>query len=330
MVTSILHQEQNNIIKSLFKSYYSTAQLIEPEDIEMREFAIQPFDSESYIRHLSFSSVADLKSYIMDKIPLHVYYSTARYALPAARDMEEKGWLGSDLLFDIDADEICKDIRRINFCSKCGNIIEGSGTCPYDSTPLSEYVEIDDKCFLEVINNVKNLVELLEEDFEFKPIVIFSGSRGFHVRINCKDECGLLDSEDRKELVEYVKGEKVPNIKGTENSPGWLGRKAKGINSIIIDEQVTIDIRRLERVENSLNGKSGLLVKRIENLDEFKFDDSLSPFSGYTVVIPKITAKIKVLNMEIEMVRNIPLKVDASIGVYLHLKNVGELRAYVR
>jgi len=331
MVISISLQESSNIlIKSLFKSYYSKAELVEPSDIEMREFAIQPIGLGSYIRHLSFSSINELKSFILENVPLHIYYSSARYAIPAAKEMEEKGWLGSDLLFDIDADEVCKGLRQVNFCPVCGSIVQEGGKCPVDGNEVIKYVEIDRECLSEVIRNTLVLVEVLESDFGFSSIVTFSGNRGFHVRVECKDECGLLGQEERREILEYVKGDKVSEIRVTPDSPSWVGRRARGVRPIILDEQVTIDIRRLERVENSINGKSGFLVKRVNNLQDFTIDESLSPFNGYIIVIPKVNIRVSIFNETLELIRGTPIKVDASIGVYLHLKGLGEMKAYVR
>ncbi|MEM1626625.1 MAG: DNA primase small subunit PriS [Sulfolobaceae archaeon] len=331
MGTSILHQESSNVLlKSLFKSYYSKAELVEPSDIEMREFAIQPIGYGSYIRHLSFTSITELKSFILENLPLHLYYSSARYAIPAAKEMEEKGWLGSDLLFDVDADEVCKDLKRINFCPTCGSIVQGVGKCPIDGSEVVEYVEINKECLESTIKNTLTLIEILENDFGFLGVVTFSGNRGFHVRVECKDECGLLGQEERKEIVDYIKGEKVPEINVTPDSPSWIGRKVRGVKSVVLDEQVTIDVRRLERVENSINGKSGLLVKRVNDLANFTIDESLSPFNGYVIIIPKVSMKINIFDRVLEMNKNIPIRVEASIGVYLHLKSLGEMKAYVR
>ncbi|MEM3280777.1 MAG: DNA primase, partial [Saccharolobus sp.] len=43
MGISILHQGQTNLIRNLFKEYYANSNLILPNDMELREFALQPF-----------------------------------------------------------------------------------------------------------------------------------------------------------------------------------------------------------------------------------------------------------------------------------------------
>jgi len=92
-------------LRELFKAYYALdPPLVLPGDIIRREFAFQPFGLESYVRHLSFKDETSLRAYIKSKTPKHAYHSIAIYELPEAPSMEEKGWLGSDLLFDLDLD----------------------------------------------------------------------------------------------------------------------------------------------------------------------------------------------------------------------------------
>ncbi|QGA54282.1 DNA primase small subunit PriS [Sulfolobus sp. E5-1-F] len=330
MGTFTLHQGQSNLIKSFFRNYYLNAELGLPKDMELREFALQPFGSDTYVRHLSFSSSEELRDYLVNKnLPLHLFYSSARYQLPSARDMEEKVWMGSDLLFDIDADHICK-LRSIRFCPVCGNTV-ASEKCEKDGVEAIEYVEMTSECIKRGLEEARNLVEILENDFGLKPKVYFSGNRGFHVQVDCYGDCALLDSDDRKEIAEYVMGIDVPSYpNGSENAPGWVGRKNRGINGVTIDEQVTIDVKRLIRIPNSLHGKSGLIVKEVTNLDDFEFNETLSPFTGYTIFLPYISIETEVLGKRINLNRGIPIKIESSVGIYLHLKNLGEVKAYVR
>ncbi|ADX82482.1 DNA primase small subunit PriS [Saccharolobus islandicus] len=330
MGTFTLHQGQSNLIKSFFRNYYLNAELGLPNDMELREFALQPFGSDTYIRHLSFSSSEELRDYLVNRnLPLHLFYSSARYQLPSARDMEEKAWMGSDLLFDIDADHICK-LRSIRFCPVCGNAIT-SEKCERDNVETLEYVEMTSECIKRGLEEARNLVEILEDDFGLKPKVYFSGNRGFHVQVDCYGDCALLDSDERKEIAEYVMGVGVPSYPGgSENAPGWVGRKNRGINGVTIDEQVTIDVKRLIRIPNSLHGKSGFIVKEVTNLDDFEFNETLSPFTGYTIFLPYISIETEVLSRNIKLNRGVPIKIESSIGIYLHLKNLGEVKAYVR
>ncbi|WP_338601884.1 DNA primase small subunit PriS [Sulfolobus tengchongensis] len=330
MGTFTLHQGQSNLIKNFFRQYYSNANLELPKDMELREFALQPFGSDTYIRHLSFVSIDELKNYIVNvNIPLHLFYSSARYQLPAAKNMDEKGWMGSDLLFDIDADHICQ-LRSIRFCPICGSEVS-SEKCERDGSEAIEYTEMTNECINRGLDEARKLVDIIENDFGLKPKVYFSGNRGFHVQVDCFGDCALLDSDERKEIVEYVMGVGVPEYPaGDDTAPGWVGRRNRGIKGVEVDEQVTIDTKRLIRIPNSIHGKSGLIVKELNSIDDFKLNESLSPFKGFTVFLPYITIETEALDRRIKLYRNVPIKIEASIGVYLHLKGLGEVKAYVR
>ncbi len=323
MGISILRQGQSNLVRSLFRQYYLNAKLELPNDIELREFALQPFGIDTYIRHLSFNNVEELREYITNvNVPLHLFYSSARYQLPSAKNMDEKGWMGSDLLFDIDADHLC-NLRSVKFCPVCGNLVEGD-KCEKDNVEALEYVEMTSQCISRGLEEARRLVSVLENDFGFKPKVYFSGNRGFHVHVECYDDCALLDSEDRRQIAEYVMGVDLPEY---NEGPGWAGREKKAIS---IDEQVTIDTKRLVRIPNSIHGKSGLIVKELKSLDGFSLDDGLSPFSGFIVFLPYINIETEALGRVIKLQRGIPIKLEASVAVYLYLKSLGEVKGYVR
>ncbi|MCY0859256.1 MAG: DNA primase small subunit PriS [Sulfolobaceae archaeon] len=310
-----------------FTEYYSKAELILPDDMELREFAVQPFGGGPYIRHLSFTNPQELKAFVLKTVPLHLYYSVARYQLPAEKDLEAKGWLGSDLLFDLDADEVCGGSKKIYLCQDTGTAVEDPSTC----SNVEEYFEIDKDCVEKLKESAKAVVDILKQDFGLSPIVSFSGNRGFHIRVPCFGDCALLPPEARQEIAMYVSGEKVPEYVGSfKEDPGWPGRQARGISHINIDKQVTIDIRRLERIENSINGKSGLIVKKVDDIDSFEFGDHLSPFRGVVAFLPSYTVELTAFSQKVKLEKDVPIKLDASVGVYLALKGLGVVKAFVR
>ena len=82
------------------------------------------------IRHRGFKDPTALLGAIRDLVPAHVYFSTAYYKDPTA-PMEAKGWMGADLVFDIDADHLdtpCKATHDSWKCKGCGML--GSGGAP--------------------------------------------------------------------------------------------------------------------------------------------------------------------------------------------------------
>ncbi|MHA1873927.1 MAG: DNA primase catalytic subunit PriS, partial [Candidatus Heimdallarchaeaceae archaeon] len=71
-------------------------------EIERREFGFTSFEGWM-LRHKSFKNSSELKEFLQRSVPSDAYYSCAYYEDPEA-EMDRKGWLGADLIFDIDAD----------------------------------------------------------------------------------------------------------------------------------------------------------------------------------------------------------------------------------
>jgi DNA primase small subunit len=128
--------------------------------------------------------------------------------------MDKKGWLGADLVFDIDADHIptsCDKIHDEWTCGKCG--FSGKGitpeTCPACGGPKFDAKTWPcERCIDSARDETIKLVDILEKDFGFSGKdfhVFFSGHRGYHVHI--EDEVvKSLDAMARKEIVDYVLG----------------------------------------------------------------------------------------------------------------------------
>jgi len=351
-----LSSKTKNLIKGLFKEYYKKTDLRIPEDFILREFAFQTFDSDSYIRHKSFGSISTLKEYVISITPKHAYFSSALYREPSAENMDEKGWLGSDLVFDIDANEIpgCNPMR-VNVCLDDG--------C--DDVEL-----INDECLELAKEHEEELVEVLINDLGFKHDEIeiqFSGNRGFHTRVHPRDQSWLsLDSSARREIVDYLKGvdldlryivltssrsKKVRLSIPRTDEGGWRRRLAKKLintgledlrsklNEVIprcvihVDEKVTIDTSRLVRIQGSLNGKTGLKVIKLDmnGLQNFKLREELSPFTSYmALIIPTADINnINILGYELSFMKGMSYKVPASIAIYLALNKLAYINKII-
>src|SRR5699024_5111895 len=110
--------------------------------------------------------------------PRHVYFSAGRYDDPAANAMDEKGWQGSDLVFDLDADHL-----------------------PTVELGEDSYGEMLAKCKKALLR----LLDFLENDFGFRDLtIVFSGGRGYHVHIR-DPGVQALESDARREIVDYVR-----------------------------------------------------------------------------------------------------------------------------
>ncbi len=233
-------------IAGLFSSYYRAASLELPEDMRAREFAYQPLGSKTYVRHLSFKSEDDVREYFSKNPPLHLYYSSALYAYPEIPDMEQKKWLGSNLIFDIDADHLvkCRYMEQLHVCLDCGYLMRGSGIkkCPRCGSPrVAEAEPVPQECIRLAGREALKLVRVLDKELGLKNAKIyFSGNRGFHVHVECDEECLRMSSEDRRELVDYLKGVgldlsqilllgegkrmSASTVMPSPSDPGWRGR----------------------------------------------------------------------------------------------------------
>lgn len=316
--------DAEHLAKQLFKRYYRSASLDPPSGLEKREFGFVFFQSKGMVRHVGFPNGDEMRKYIVSRIPRHAYYSSAYYSNPSAEKMDEKGWLGADLIFDIDVDHIytpCKELHDYWVCRECG--AEGWGfvlKCPRcGSERITRQTWVCDTCIAVSRDETLKLVEFLEEDFgisDDEMYATFSGHRGFHLHIE-NEVFREVGQEVRREISDYVRGVGLaPELflvkKGRRyvlkygvEAPGWGGRIARyvlykyadqigegdvtsikltlpGWKSVFqeavseehceIDEKVTIDLKRLIRLPNSLHGKTGLRVLKLSVNDLDRVD----------------------------------------------------------
>ncbi len=170
-----------SFIMRRFSDYYENGILKAPSSTAQREFGFIHF-SDAYPdeifmkRHIGFFSADEMETYIRNMVPAHAYYSTAYYENPAAPTMQQKGWSGADLIFDLDAD----------------HIMRGS------------YEAMLDRVKQEAIR----LLELLtgELGIDTKTIgVVFSGGRGYHIHIT-DAAFRTWTGPERREIIDYVCG----------------------------------------------------------------------------------------------------------------------------
>lgn len=206
-----------NVIKE-FEKYYKNVKVQLPPRFTAREFGFMFFDKEYVSRHIKFSREVEVRNFLIKKVPSHAYYSTAYYKVPDANSMDEKLWLGADLVFDLDADHV----------------------------PSAK-----DKTYEQMLDNIKEELKKLINDFLISDFglnenainIFFSGGRGYHIHIR-KEDFISLKSKERREIVSYIRGsgltrsdlfsEHVKNKKGeksisflSSSEYGWSGKFAK-------------------------------------------------------------------------------------------------------
>jgi DNA primase small subunit len=198
-----------------FREFYCNPSTLIPAPAAtgQREFAFLLFRERAMIRHRSAIKISNLISLFSESVPSDVYHSCAYYENPEA-DMDKKGWLGADLVFDIDADHIptkCDKIHDEWTCGKCQ--FKGKGPTP-ETCPACGGQKFDSKswpcerCIGSARDETAKLIDMLEKDFglserDFR--VFFSGHRGYHVHVET-EVIRTLDSMARKEVVDYITG----------------------------------------------------------------------------------------------------------------------------
>ncbi len=275
-------------LEKKFREYYSKNDLSLPTKFRNREFAFVPMEllpDFVMFRHISFKSYEDFKAYVLSKVPAHIYFSSAYYERPDEAKMEDKGWMGADLIFDIDADHL-----------------------PVKTSSFEKALELAKR-------ELKKLVAVLRADFGISNMrIYFSGGRGYHVHVH-DEEFLSLGSAERREIVDYltlnspkiVEERRLLDSNAARRIVNYLRRKLeddqslskklrislgdlrkerltkKAVNAIenfrddaervlrvYIDAPVTADVKRLIRLPSSLHGKTGLKVVEVEDIDEFE------------------------------------------------------------
>jgi DNA primase small subunit len=214
-------------LRDRFRAYYNREAILLPDRFGRREWGFIHFGGGIIQRHLAFASARELRDFLVERAPAHAYHSSAYYERPGAPTMQEKGWLGADLIFDLDADHI-----------------PGSKGMSYKG----------------MLDAVKAQVLRLIDDFLLGDLAVeerhmhiaFSGARGYHVHV--RDPRVLeLESHERREVVDYITGtgldlsaiaraeaiserkfkERVEPIRTVAlppaDIPGWRGRVTRGL-----------------------------------------------------------------------------------------------------
>ncbi len=214
-------------LQAKFAQYYETHPLRLPPRFGRREFGFILFEGGFVLRHLGFPKEAELYRYIQAKSPAHIYHSAAYYETPGAPTMGEKGWMGADLIFDLDADHI-PGWQELGYAG--------------------------------MLKAVKAQVIRLIDDFLLTDLgfgaedlqIAFSGARGYHIHVR-DSRVSTLESHERREIVDYLTGtgldlalvarrepfeertfgDKTRTLKRyripAASDPGWRGRTTQGV-----------------------------------------------------------------------------------------------------
>ena len=207
-----------SVVRTAFRGYYFKPDVIEaPDKIEQREFGYMQFGQGGMVRHLSFKSMKELIATIMKEVPSDIYCSNAYYRFPTY-PMQEKQWLGADLIFDIDGKDLhlpCVPSHSYPICASCRHASPPASeekkeySCSACGGKKADSVSIPcGKCIDGSKKEVKRLVEFLTGDLGMQKDdihVYFSGNNGFHIHVS--DGAYIpLDPQARSDLVGYLSG----------------------------------------------------------------------------------------------------------------------------
>lgn len=169
-----------------------------------------------------------VRQFITERSMHSCFYSTAYWERPFEMKMSDKNWLGADLIFDLDGDHL-------------------PGVTDRDFPGMMQVIQ-------EQAWSLWN--DFLEPEFGFDEKylqVTFSGHRGFHLHYR-DPSLFHLDSEARREMVSYIRGEGV-DVKGglaryhDLTSDGWTRRIRDGMGDMI-DK-----LRMIARKEHGFGGE---------------------------------------------------------------------------
>jgi len=249
---------EQEFVEKVFARYYTenAAKIKPPSSIAQREFGVLLFKEKMMVRHKALSTADELRGFIISMSPSDVYYSSAYYEHPEV-PMGRKGWMGADLVFDIDSDHIetpCKSRHDYWVCENCSNTGIGMkpSTCPRcGGTKFKTEGWLCENCLHAAKAETQKLLDFLVADFGFDPeklVTCFSGQRGYHVHIE-EPDIRILDQNSRKEIVDYITGTGLKvefqgifetrdsksrlTVRPDLNSHGWQGRMMRGVYDLI-------------------------------------------------------------------------------------------------
>jgi len=275
-------------LKSKFRDYYENCELYLPDKFERREYGFLFFESGMMQRHLGFKTRDNIRKFLVKKVPMHVYHSSAYYEMPNAPNMEEKNWQGADLIFDLDSDHL-----------------KGAEAMSYE-TMLAAVKD-------EFINLIENYM-IDDLGFSKKHItIVFSGARGYHLHVRDPKVIGL-GSHERREIVDYLSGpskeeiykfvfesevydkkeyKNSPKVKSIRKMPrkddfGWKRKMRFGVENLLNELKEMGREKGIEYLQGfqgigNATSKSiwdNLFEGRIKRADKMLAEDNLEVFSS--------------------------------------------------
>jgi DNA primase small subunit len=221
----------------LFDEYYKNTNKIElPEESKWRQYKFTLFDGKFIIVRDRVKSVEVLKKWILRFKPCHVYYSVSKWLCPE--------FVGYNVY----------NGKKAGY-NVAYNLFLG-GDLVIDIDGKGETVEsriIDAK--VKVLKVLDILKEIGYKDFE----IVFTGNKGFHIHV--KDYRFPIEKFDNllpnQKMICYYYHKKM--------IADYL--KSRGCEFCY---DVLCDIKRVVRLIGSINGVTGYICSKVEDIDRFE------------------------------------------------------------
>lgn len=304
------------VVKDAFREYYfNHINLLEtPEHLEQHEFGYVPFGS-GMIRHLSFRNKGDLIATLVRDVPTDFYCSNAYYRFPTY-SMNEKQWLGADLIFDIDAGDLqlpCELSHSYFICTRCNEVSAKSDVCERCKNPALNKRSIPcDKCIIALKKEVRRLIAVLTNDLgiEEKFIAIhFSGNNGFHIAAS-EESFHLLGPEARSDIVSYLIGTNMM----TESIGVRKGRDRSGSDFLIKFPKSGLSYGWRKRIADRLGIEQASVLK-LSNIVQRN-----GGYEGFKGELGKMTKSLGVkvdpqVTMDVHRIFRMPGTINSKSGL---------------
>jgi DNA primase small subunit len=279
--------DSREFVYQQFSEFYSDPANAVPAPplAHQREFGYLMFREKFMVRHRRFEQIANFRVVLADTVPSDVYHSCAYYDNPDF-DMDKKGWIGSDVVFDIDADHIptsCNKMHDEFRCVTCS--FEGRGTTPEvcpccGATKFETKIWACELCIASARDEVAKLLDMLENDFGFaqdEVRVFFSGHRGYHIHLE-SETIRSLDAMARREIVDYVTGLGLSLLEKNKPKPqkkhsvkkfnlhdyGWNRRLKRGMQTFL-ETALPADLKEAGLQNKALLESKETIIKRAIN-----------------------------------------------------------------
>ncbi len=149
--------------------------------LSLREFGFDLDGTGPSHRYNQFMTVEQFAEYVQNRAPYSAFTSVALYEQPSMR----KGWMKSELAFDIDA----KDLPLKSCNCESGRVCE--------------------LCIDEARRIAMEFAETMSKDLGLHNINFVYSGRGFHIRV-IDDAIMTLEQTERAQIVEYITGSVIP------------------------------------------------------------------------------------------------------------------------